>query len=216
MEAAYSRIKYFESIPSTPKKNMILTRIGYKKGVTELDEHYMKMLEDGIRLGEALCKPMGAYTRVPVQYRDELCVRLEGGIELQSGSLSKLLCSSGEVVLMGATVGKEVCDRIEYEMANNNAAMAVIIDSVASQTADSCLDWMVHFLNSALAREGIKLTRHRYSPGYGDLALLYQKELFNALRLERLDMSITEKYMLVPEKSVIAIAGIEGRGFENG
>lgn len=216
MRAAYSKVKYFESIPSIPKRSMILTRIGYKKGVTELDEHYMKMLEDGIRLGESLCKPMGAYTRVPVQHRDELCVRLEGGIELQSSGLSKLLYSSREVVLMAATVGKEVCDSIEREMENNNAAMAVIIDSVASQTADACLDWMVNFLNSVLAREGIKLTRHRYSPGYGDLALLYQKEIFNVLRLERLDMSITEKHMLVPEKSVIAIAGIEGRGFENG
>jgi hypothetical protein len=85
----------------------------------------------------------------------------------------------------------------------------LILDSVASQTADAALDWIVQMLNKIFAREGKKLTKHRYSPGFGDLPLSYQKEIFEALKLYKLNMSITEKFMLVPEKSVIAIAGVE-------
>lgn len=50
----------------------------------------------------------------------------------------------------------------------------------------------------------------RYSPGYGDLPLTNQKIIFDILNLERLGLRITERFMLVPEKSVIAIAGVEG------
>jgi len=63
-----------------------------------------------------------------------------------------------------------------------------------------------------IRREGKKLTKMRYSPGYGDLPLSNQKLIYDVLNLERLGISITERFMLVPEKSVIAIAGVEGVG----
>jgi cobalamin-dependent methionine synthase I len=68
---------------------------------------------------------------------------------------------------------------------------------------------MMAFLNRMLAREGRKTTKHRYSPGYGDLSLRHQKIIFDLLDLQRLDLTITPDYILIPEKSVVAIAGIE-------
>jgi len=63
-----------------------------------------------------------------------------------------------------------------------------------------------------LRKEGRLLTKHRYSPGYGDLPLEYQKDLFALLQLDKLGVAITERCLLVPEKSVIAISGIERIG----
>jgi len=62
-----------------------------------------------------------------------------------------------------------------------------------------------------LLREGRCLTRRRYSPGYGDLALSNQKIIYDALGLEKLGLTLTERFLLIPEKSVLAIAGIEHR-----
>lgn len=69
---------------------------------------------------------------------------------------------------------------------------------------------MVEFINKEIRREGKKLTQKRYSPGYGDLLLTNQKIIYDILNLKKLRIELTESYMLVPEKSVIAIAGIEG------
>lgn len=69
---------------------------------------------------------------------------------------------------------------------------------------------MMEFLNKMLRKEGKKLTKHRYSPGYGDLPLLNQRLIYSLLNLERLELKLTDQCMLIPEKSVLAVAGIEG------
>lgn len=212
MEMKKIEIKYLEHMPAVPKTEMILTRIGYKKNMTILDDRYKALVDEGIKLGKLLCNMKGAYGRFRVKEISTSHVGLENGIIFKSESLSKLLSSSSEVVLMSSTAGRDVVERISNEINNGNAALGVILDSVASQTADAGLNWLTEFLNKMLVREGKKLTRLRYSPGYGDLPLSYQKVIFDVLNLGKLDMEIKESYMLVPEKSVIAIAGIEEAG----
>lgn len=208
----YDKVKYFDNIPAVPRKDMILARLGYKKTATTLDNRYIFMVDAAIKRGNLLCRPSGAYMRLKVIERNGFSVRLENGVEFQSKSLSNLLKDSRELILMASTVGNEVVEMIFNEVDNGNAAIGVILDSVASQTADAALDWIVHLLDRMLVREGKKLTRHRYSPGFGDLPLSYQKDIFDALQLDRLNMELTKKFMLVPEKSVIAIAGVDEKG----
>ncbi|HBF33507.1 TPA: methionine synthase, partial [Candidatus Sumerlaeota bacterium] len=76
---------------------------------------------------------------------------------------------------------------------------------------DAGLDWLEEFVEKLLAREGRCLTRRRYSPGYGDLALSNQKIIYDALGLQKFGLELTERFLLIPEKSVLAIAGVESR-----
>ncbi len=207
-----NRIKYFENIPAVPRRDRILSRIGYRNGITELKDRDLLLIEEAIKQGSYLCKPAGAYLNVAITEKTSSRIVLENNIELTSQSLIKLLEASQSVILMASTVGHEV-SRIVYEdIKEGSASIGLIIDSVASQTADAALDWLFEMLNKILAREGKKLTKHRYSPGFGDLPLYYQKDIFEALQLSRLNMALTEKFMLIPEKSVIAIAGVEEKG----
>lgn len=208
----YTRLKFFEHIPTVPDNGMILTRLGYRKTTTILDDDYKKTLMENINKGLMLCNTKGVFGTFKIEKRDEESVELDNGVVLKSKSLSKLLSNSMDVVLMASTVGKEIVDRIVDEINNNNASFGVVLDAVASETADAALDWMVDFINKMIRREGKKLTKMRYSPGYGDLPLSNQKLIYDVLNLERLGISITERFMLVPEKSVIAIAGVEGVG----
>lgn len=211
MENVGVKIKHFENIPALPKTEMILSRLGYRNGVTMLSTEDMSLIDECIRLGGILCKPAGVYLIVPIVFKSDSAITLDNGVSFHSESLSKLLKDSHSVVLMAATVGKEVTERVSNEVGKGNVAAGLILDSVASQTADAAVAWIVQLLDKMLPREGKKLTRHRYSPGFGDLPLSYQKDIFNALQLEKLNMTLTEKFMLVPEKSVIAIAGVEER-----
>lgn len=209
MNFRQQRINYFEHIPSIPNIDMVLTRIGYKKGVTVIGQQSKELLDEGLRLGKLLSNVKGAYGRFKISCTDTLGIKLDNDTVFESESLSKLLGNSSEVVLMSCTAGREIVEKISFEIKNGNAALGIILDSVASQTADGGLSWIMNFLNKLLAREGKKLTRHRYSPGFGDLSLSYQKTIFDILNLEKLGMEVTGSCMLVPEKSVIAITGIE-------
>lgn len=203
------KIKYFDNIPALPKKDMILTRLGYRKNVTAIDENQRLFLESGIKQGLILCHPQGAFGRFRITDRSDEHVTLEDNYTFRSMSLSKLLADSHEAVLMASTVGREITDRISSEVKMGNAALGVILDSTASQTADSVLDWMMDFINKTLRPECKKLTKHRYSPGYGDLPLQNQAIIFEAISMDKLGVILTPTYIMDPEKSVLAIAGIE-------
>lgn len=209
MEDMNGKVKYFGHIPVVPKREMVLSRLGYRRGTTILESGDLSLIAEGFRLGEALCKPAGAYLFTRITSLDKERVLLDNGISFRSQSLSKLLKDSRFVLLMASTVGRAVTDRIACEVEKGDAAKGLILDSVASQTADAVLDWMMQFVNKILTREGRELTRHRYSPGFGDLPLAFQKDIFDALQLDSLNMALTEKFMLIPEKSVLAIAGVE-------
>ncbi len=211
-ETLVSRIKYFENIPALPRKDRILSRLGYRNGVTELKPGDSILIENCIKQGGILCKPAGAYLNLSISEKHPDGVVLSNKLKIMSESLAKLLMNSQSVILMASTVGHEVSKVVFNEIEKGNASAGLIIDSVASQTADATLDWIVQMLDKLLAREGKKLTKHRYSPGFGDLPLFYQKDIFEALQLSKLDMALTEKFMLIPEKSVIAIAGVEEKG----
>ncbi len=204
------KLKYFGHIPSRLDVGMVLTRLGYRKTTTVISEEYRKKIDAMIEEGLTLCNIQGVYGRYEIKSHEENGIRIFDDIFLESKSLSKLLQNSLEVVFMATTAGSSIIERIQQEIKNENGDFALILDSLASQIVDAGLDFMVEFINKEIRREGKILTKKRYSPGYGDLLLTNQKIIYDILNLKKLRIELTESYMLVPEKSVIAIAGIEG------
>jgi cobalamin-dependent methionine synthase I len=49
----------------------------------------------------------------------------------------------------------------------------------------------------------------RFSPGYGDLPLTFQRDLYRELSLDELGIRITEKCILYPQKTITAVIGVE-------
>lgn len=204
------QIQFLTHIPAVPPRAMILARLGYRKHATVFDLDQRQKLDKGIREGLLLCETRGAFGRFKVVERNETEVCLAPDVTFTSRSLARLLSYSDEVILMVATVGPAIVERIAQEVTHGDAALGVILDAVASETADAGLDWLMDFINKMLRKEGKKLTEQRFSPGYGDLPLANQRLIYDLLKLERLGLKLTEKCMLIPEKSVLAIAGVEG------
>ncbi len=105
---------------------------------------------------------------------------------------------------MAATVGSKIIKKRDYEIKKGNPVFALILDAIA----DGLLDWLEKYLQINLRRENKFLTK-RFSPGYGDLNLNVQKKIHKHLNLKKIAIKITSKNILIPEKSVIAIAGIK-------
>lgn len=200
--------EYFRGIKVSPKEAVILTRLGYKKSTTVFSQEHRAFFEEGLKTGLLLCNSSAAVGRLKIERNDGGKIVLENGTVFESTGLSSFLADCGELFLMGGTVGSEITQKISKEIESGNAGMGLILDAVASQAADSIMDWAMDFLNKRLLKEGLSLTRLRYSPGYSDLGLENQKKIYDLLKLKNIGIKITEKYMLIPEKSVIAIAGI--------
>jgi hypothetical protein len=204
-----NKITYFNSIPVIPKQTSIMSRLGYRSGLTALSAKDRSFIEETITLGLALCRNQGATGRFDLKSHTIEEVVLTDGTYLESRQLARMLQKSDEILFMAGTAGPEITGRIHLEMNKGNAAAAVVLDAVASVSADMTLDWIMGIFNKILQKEGRLLTRRRYSPGFGDLPLSNQAVIFRLLGLEQLNLSLNESMMLAPEKSVLAIAGIE-------
>jgi hypothetical protein len=204
-----TKVNYFEKIPACAGEREIMARLGYNPHLTVLNELHRDKLAEGIQLGSALCNLRGAYRRVGISEHGANYTVIENRQVFHSANLAKLLRGSTELVLLAATVGAKIGDVIRHEVTAGDAARGVILDAVASETADTGLDWLMQLLNQLLSKTGLKMTQRRYSPGYGDLTLPYQRLIYEILELQRLQLTLTDEYILIPEKSVLAIAGIE-------
>ena len=201
------KIVYIERIHAQAPLENILYRMGYKKGKTVIPQDQEQKTQEAINLGKMLCDLKGAYLFLKITSKSTTSLTLENGVIIESAQVAELYKASSEVLLMAATAGTGIVERRDLEMKLGNNAIGVILDAVGSETADTGLDWMQEFLSIQLAKKGRNITR-RFSPGYGDLKIDCQKVIHETLQLSKIGISISDRYILTPEKSVIAIAGV--------
>jgi hypothetical protein len=203
------RLITFERITIEPPLEAIYRRLGYRKGHTQIKPGEARALGKSIEQARSLITLQGAARRLPILSKDSRQIRLPGDHCLKSTQLAALFANSQEVLLMGATAGTAVIEAIRRDTAADNLTRAVVLDAAASEMVDAALDWMEAYFTRNLRRESRRLTKSRFSCGYGDLALENQKRFYDLLDLKRFGVELTEQYILVPEKSVTAVAGIE-------
>ena len=161
----------------------------------------------------ALIRLRGAGLRLTMGRKDDAHVVMVGGTGsevFKSRRLARFLRDCEEALLMGATAGSEVMAAIAGDATGDRLTRGVVLDATASEMVDASLDWIMSYFQRELRRENKTLTKKRYSAGYGDFVLENQRVLFKFLELDRIGVAITDNYILVPEKSVTAIAGVRG------
>jgi len=203
------RRRDFSAIPLTAPKESILRRLKFRQGTTRLAKDETADLDALIRRAVALCEPVGRTATAPVSVEGGR-VRIEGAGEIESQSLARLLERSTEAALLGATVGGAIAEAASEAAEKGRAADAVVYDAVGSEMAEAAIAYLHEYLRGEMGRTGRTVTK-RYSPGYGDLSLEAQRLLHLALGLGELGVTLSDTLMLLPEKSVTAIAGIEER-----
>lgn len=112
--------------------------------------------------------------------------------------------------LFVATVGGRVTERIRTLFAENEPALAVMLDSVASAAADRLTDLLAarhEAVTGAAARHG-RLTIG-YSPGYCGWHVSAQRALFAFLGAKAIGVTLNESCLMDPLKSVsgVLVAG---------
>lgn len=126
-----------------------------------------------------------------------------GFAAVKSKHLAKNLFGCREVFLFAVTTGLGV-DRLLSRLAAVGSAENFITDALASAAAESVCEAVSESLG-----EG-EVCRLRFSPGYGDLPLDFQKPLLERLdAYERLGITLNSAFLMTPVKSVTAIMGIE-------
>lgn len=201
-------IKVIRSIKPVYNKSLILSRLGYDKNRTALLDDTMREVESLINDTENTLSITAAYRIIDITHINSPRIVLEDGTTLSGQKLSELLKDSRQALIMGATGGTKIMELIARLQKEGKLSEAVVVDAAASEITDSALDFVMAMVEQFLRPKGKFLTKMRFSPGYGDFDLLQQKEFYRLLKAQDLGITLNEACLLIPEKSVFAIAGI--------
>lgn len=203
----------FFSSPRVPiPLDAIYRRMGYRTGKTRLDQKQRDEIESYIEEALGLIAIQASALILPIERATSERVWLSRGVMLESRDLTKMLTGCKEALLMGTTAGKEIVEAIAVDSNGDNVTRAVVLDATASEVVDASLDWLMSYFRQSLMREMKTLTSRRFSAGYGDFLMENQKSIYSLLMLNRLGISLTHSHILIPEKSVTAVAGIREIG----
>lgn len=132
---------------------------------------------------------------------DELII---DGTHFKSTRLAENLKGCKRVVVFGATLGTE-CDRLIKIASATDIAKAMALQATAASKIEEVCD----SLEGKIKSEHNVTLRQRYSPGYFDLNITSQRELFSLIEItKRIGLTLTDTYEMVPTKSVTAFIGI--------
>ena len=124
----------------------------------------------------------------------------------ESKDLRRHLEGCEEILLFACTAGAEM-DRRITRAKMLSPAKALLMHAIGAQQVEGACDRLCGQFAELFADR--QLT-DRYSPGYGDLPLAVQKDVFTALDCERtIGITLTESLLMTPSKSVTAIIGIK-------
>jgi len=163
-------------------------------------------LQNASELIKKLIKPRVVKKICYIDRKDGLslsgtCLRLEGR------NVSALLHDCDICAIFCATVGSEIEPLIrKWEI--KDLAFATMLDACASSAVESLCNNVENEIFEEYSAKGCYLT-DRFSPGYGDLPILIQKDFCAALDTSRkIGVSVSESGIMIPRKSITAIIGI--------
>ena len=177
--------------------------LGY--GRNTADERTRMMIEDAFSEVEKAAGPKSICRIFDVEQFSDGMIRI-GNTEIKSSSLSRNLKGCVKVVLFGATLGAGV-DQLIRRTSLTDMSRAVIQQACAAAVLEEYCDKKQLETGGELEKEGLYL-RPRFSPGYGDFDIHYQKPLMQMLDCAKtIGLTMTDSYMMTPSKSVTAVIG---------
>lgn len=184
----------------------VLRYLGYNNQI--IDNSTAENIEECLLEIQQLTEGEYTYKFFELQKAEEKIALLQTNLAFHSADIQAHLAKSTKCILLAATLGLAVEQRI-YFYSRLNLTKAVILDACASAFIEALCDEVEKEIQVLTQKEGYYLTT-RYSPGYGDFSLEVQPQIISVLdAYHKIGLSATENYLLLPRKSVTALIGLQ-------
>ena len=174
-------------------------------GVLEATPELQRLLDECITEAEKVITYKVCYSI----YDIEVCANSAklGFASVSSRSLVKVLSAydCNKAVVFCATVGSGI-DRLIAKYNVTSPARAVFMQALGSERVETLCEEFCSYIKEELNGTHTK----RFSPGYGDLSLDLQRDIFDSLECtKRLGITLNNNMFMTPTKSVTAIIGVK-------
>ena len=171
-------------------------------GCKEADAEIQALLNSCINEAKNKLTYNVCYRKLDVKICGDVCDF--GEFTLRSGKLALNLKDCESVILFAATCGCEI-DRLIAKYGHISPSRALMLQAIGTERIEALCDVFC----ADASKEYATGTRPRFSPGYGDLALECQREIFAHLSPEKhIGLTLNDSLLMSPSKSVTAIVGL--------
>ena len=192
-----------------PDRRAVLGEQGIPAGA-KVPDRINTLYDDALEVFKATGQPTGITARVSRVEFDRIFPGT--GANDPGAPLAKIYPRAHNLSLFALTLGRSVSSKIEGLFAQNNFALATMLDSIASLAADLAVEQLERTFARGLADQGHHAPTHvslGYSPGYCGWHISGQKRLFDALHPKDIGITLNASYLMAPLKSVSGIL-VEG------
>lgn len=126
-------------------------------------------------------------------------------IKTQSKSLVKHLKGCEKAILFGATLGVEL-DRLINKYGKVSPIKGFVFQAIGAERIEALCDTFCDDIKNNYPSLNVT---SRFSPGYGDLNLAFQADIFRVLDCsKKIGLTLNKSLIMSPSKSVTAIIGL--------
>lgn len=187
-------------------EDAILSRLGRNRYLSVMDQELSVKLRLAMQKAFARLRPRGRWKLLRIVCKNTGEVVLDDLWKIKSRKFAEFVQSADYLYLSAVTIGSELPQAMEQAQSTGNMFEAAVFDAVGSECADLAIELLQKIAAAELLRNGWLLSQRRFSAGYGGVELFHQQEIFKQLELEDMQMSLTESFIIQPEKSVTAFA----------
>jgi len=184
-------------------RGRVLSNLGYKNRIAPNND-IEKILSESIAAVYESSNPRGIYVLAPIAELNKKEIITEPGA-IRSPMFARLagLCKGKRaMVFMIATIG----DEWKLHLGQNDSVLRqFLFDTVASEAVELAAELVEKQWRDEAESKGLKATM-RFSPGYCDWDLREQSVIFNGLDSRKIGVEITKHYVMIPEKTISAVA----------
>lgn len=172
-------------------------------GCRSTDDATIGLLRDALSEAAPQLSFQVCYAKFPLKTAGGVCDF--GSFCIKSSSLSKNLAGCESAVVFVATVGIRL-DRLISKYSRLSPARAVMLQAIGAERIEALCDVFCNELRDELSVDICP----RFSPGYGDVSLDAQRDIFSALDISKnLSVYLNDSSLMSPSKSVTAFVGIK-------
>ncbi len=171
----------------------------------EMAQDVLELARQSVELAENALRPQVCWRETDVRVDGDT---VDFGFAcFSSQKLAQRLRGCSKAIVFAATVGLEL-DRLIARYGRLSPARGLMLQSLGSERIEALCDKFCAELAQEYAVRGLH-TGLRFSPGYGDLPVETQREMFRVLECEkRIGVYLNESLLMSPSKSVTAIVGL--------
>lgn len=191
-------------------REAVLAHQGIPKDA-DVPQRILALYEEAASLFTDQARPRGLIAEISDEEFGE--VFAGDGNNADDAVVANVFPKADRLALFAATMGGEVSQAIADLFNSNDFALGVMLDAVASMTADRTSEVIADHYHADLAAEG-ETTPARfvlgYSPGYCGWHITGQRKLFAYLTPDEIGMLLNDSCLMSPLKSVSGVL-ISGR-----